>query len=321
LFEALQQKTRGLDKEFELLREWTKGLGWARKTWWGLTLDEDGQDHEDAYSPSLQFADWKLVDAIFRSRALELPGTKEIVMVPVLDMANHSSGDTYNARFETNDKGDVMLVARDGKRIQAGEEVTIMYGCGGACEMIFSYGFLDQRFQSARELFLSLDIPRDDPLRLAKMRVSEAPPGMRIYQDAAGEIGWESEFVWWACVNEEDGLSFEVLQTNDGQKELKAFWKGREFQGSEIPELLMKDARVDVFTLRSLVLLQQRVEEQGLKISDSEASFEQAKDSAESGIRHATWELVNKLRDLEMDLLTGAYETLDIKVRPVSCPI
>ena len=311
LSDALAQKLISLDQEFKLLRRGTMGLGWARKSWWALETQDEDSDAEESSAP-LRFDDWKLMDALYRSRALELPDSKGIVMVPVLDMANHASDGQYNARFEADGDENVLLLSRDGKRIHSGEEVNIMYGCGGACEMVFSYGFLDPMVASAREMFLSLGVPLDDPLRLAKMRFADTAPGMRLYVDEKGVIGWESDFVWWACVNEEDGLDFQVLQSNDGQNELKAIWKGREFQPHELKSLLMEDELRDIFVLRSLVLLQQRVEEQGTKIGDSETTMEQARNMA--GVRHTTWDVISKLRDLEIELLTLAYEKLEVEV-------
>lgn len=313
LNEALAQKVRGLEKEFEMLRNTTRRLSWCRKAWWGLEDDENEDDAEDVGEGCLRLADWTLVDAMYRSRGLELPEEKGVVMVPVLDMANHAPDDEYNARFETDGDGNVMLVVRDGKDIQAGQEINIMYGCGGACEMIFSYGFLDEAASSAREMFISFSIPSDDPLRQAKVRFAEAAPGVRLFVDQTGEISWESDYIWWACVNEEDGLDFEILQSNDGEKELKAVWKGREFEAGELKGLLLDDELRDVFVLRSLVLLQQRVEDQGMQISDSQDTFEAAKHAM--GSRERTWELIKRLRNLELELLIAAYRQLESKVR------
>ena len=312
LQDALEHKIEVLERELEMLRRRTKHLGWARRTWWGLGPDEDAESDEEAHPAALQLDDWKLVDAIYRSRALELPESRGTVMVPVLDMANHASDERFNARFESDGDGNVNLVVRDGKTVNVGDEVTIMYGFGGACEMIFSYGFLEPNASSAREMLLSLSIPSDDPLSVVKMRFSDAAPGVRLYADPAGKIKWDSDVVWWACINEEDGLEFRVLRSIDGETEVKAVWKGHEFEANQLKRLLMEDELRDVFVLRSLVLLQQRVEQQGVELSDSEASFDAAKHV--TGIRDGTWELTNRLRTLELELLTAAFEMLETEV-------
>jgi hypothetical protein len=74
----------------------------------------------------------------------------------------------------------------------------------GACENIFSYGFLEDSMASANVVFLDLDIPDDDPLRPAKIYVCNAAPGVRLV-DKKDNIEWESDFVWLVVVNEEDG--------------------------------------------------------------------------------------------------------------------
>ncbi|RMD44595.1 hypothetical protein DV735_g494, partial [Chaetothyriales sp. CBS 134920] len=253
---ALEQKLASLEKEFTHLRAATESISWCRKLWW------------DGESADLQFEDWKLVDALYRSRALELPKGLGDSMAPVVDMANHSYA--YNARFEVDSNGDANLVVRDGVTISAGEEITIIYGCGGACEMLFSYGFMDASATSARELFLDLVMPEDDPLRTAKIQYAAVAPGVRLFEDQNGQVGWESDFVWWACVNEEDGLEFKVLQAYDRQPELKAFWKGRPFEAEELHTILMADSLRDIFVLRATVLVLQRVEDQGTKLAESE---------------------------------------------------
>lgn len=59
---ALSAKLNSLDREFTRLKEKTSSIDWCQKCWW------------DADSGTLTFDDWKNVDAIYRSRALDLPG-------------------------------------------------------------------------------------------------------------------------------------------------------------------------------------------------------------------------------------------------------
>ena len=96
----------------------------------------------------------------------------------------------------------------------------------GACEMLFSYGFIEDGVDSARDILLGLDIPADDPLRQAKKAVTKDPPGVRLIDDEEG-LKWESEYVWLICVNEEDGLELQYLQSVTGDRELQASWKGQ----------------------------------------------------------------------------------------------
>lgn len=300
LYGALQSKMSSLEKEFEHLRKRTESVEWCQKAWWN---EESGR---------LSFRDWLLVDAMYRSRALELPRDGGDAMVPVLDMANHAADDRYNARFDIGEDGKVLLLVREGKQIRENEEVTITYGCGGATEMIFSYGFLEENVQSAREMFLSLSAPEDDPLRLAKLHFANEAPGVRIFTNAKGEVCWESSFVWWACVNEEDGLDFKVLQTTDGGRELQALWKGTELEPDNLRSILMEDFQKDLFRLRATVMVQERVAKQGELLSASEAEFELSLHHAREEFVH---ENIRRLRELELDLLTESYDELEKEKR------
>ena len=297
LKDALNQKLDSLDREFEELKQATSHIEWCQKYWW----DEDDGD--------VTIVDWKLVDAMYRSRALDLPQIGH-AMVPVLDMANHISDNRRNARFEVGENGDVLLVREDGVKIEEGEEINITYGAGGACETIFSYGFLDEGALSARELFLTMDIPLDDPLRIPKKAAAKEPPGIRVFVDSDGLIRWEGALVWWAAVNEEDGLDFQVIQSIDGARELRTLWKNEEFQSTEFHTKIGADANFDIFCLRATVLVQERVELQGAELVRSEQAFAEGSLQVESGVR----EVLNRLRNLEIGLLMSAYETLEKQV-------
>lgn len=300
LADAVDQKLRSLQDEFELLRRATQDIPWCNKYWW------------DSETGHLEFEDWKRVDAMFRSRALELPGTGH-AMVPCIDMANHASGDQTVAVYETDEGKNAVLQLRQGIGLKPGDEVTITYGDEkGASEMIFSYGFLESSVDNARQLFLDLDIPLDDPLRMAKKAVCTEAPGVRLYTRADGEICWDSKYVWWSCVNQEDGLDFRVLQTNAGGKELQVQWKETELEPGRLADRLADDSMHDVFELRAIVLLQQRVERQVSELEDTEEHFSEAVHL--SGIRLATWETIRRLRDLELELLAEAYQSLQGQV-------
>jgi hypothetical protein len=229
-------------------------------------------------------------------------------------MANHASGDETVAVYETNERGSaVLLQLRHGKRLRRGEEITITYGDEkGASEMIFSYGFLENGVRNARQLFLDLDIPTDDPLRMAKKAVCKEVPGVRLYTEEDGEIGWESKYVWWSCVNEEDGLYFRVLQANDGGQELQVFWKGAELERRSLPDTLARDSMRDVFQLRATVLLQERIKRQASELEGADEEF--AHSIHLPGVRKTRWDTINRLRRLELELLAAAYQSLQRQV-------
>lgn len=248
---------------------------------------------------------------MYRSRALELPLGIGDAMVPILDMANHSADNRYNARFDINDNdGRVVLVVRDGRQISENDEVTITYGCGGASEMIFSYGFLEENVQSAREMFLSLKIPEDDPLRMAKLHLCSEAPGVRVFLGPDGHVHWESNFVWWTCINQEDGLDFELAQTTNGEQDLQALWNGHTLDPDNLEKMLKDHPKWELFHLRAVVTVQQRVERQGELLSISQEAFNDASTSM-SGDKRFSYETIRNLRDLELNLLMASYEALE----------
>ena len=112
LAEALDAKLAFLEREFEQLREATKGIAWCQRSWW------------DEKTGALNIDDWKYVDAAYRSRMLDLPGSG-LAMVPCIDMANHVSGDGAKALYDVDSEGNAVLQLRWGKSVQPGEEVTI----------------------------------------------------------------------------------------------------------------------------------------------------------------------------------------------------
>ncbi|KAL8932796.1 MAG: hypothetical protein Q9216_006669, partial [Gyalolechia sp. 2 TL-2023] len=295
---ALYTKLKSLEREYTHLRDSTRRIEWCQSHWWN-----DGPE-------SFHLNDWKRLDAMYRSRALDLPGIGH-AMVPCIDMANHASGDDTVALYDTDTDDTAVLVLRKGKALKAGEEVTITYGDEkGACEMVFSYGFIEDSMTSARELFLDLDIPEDDPLRLAKKAASKAAPGFKIFaKDYSTD--WEGDFVWLVCVNEEDGLDFRLLQTVNGEKELKVFWKDDEVSDiSKLRDLLEQERLWEVFQLRAIATLQSRVEEQLLALDRSKANLiaMMQKFDKSNPLRTAM-----KLRDLEEKLMLHAYENFEAK--------
>lgn len=185
--------------------------------------------------------------------------------------------------------------------------------------MIFSYGFLEDDVDDARQLFLDLDIPDDDPLKPAKRVACDDPPGVRIYSvPETSNVEWESGFVWWACINEEDGLEFRVLQSNDGERELKIFWKEKEiFTSKQLLNALKEDPMWDVFQLRATMIIQERIDTQLSSLQASQVALQNSEEEKISNgkISRRTWVTVMKLRELEGDFLIRATQASEAKVR------
>lgn len=200
----------------------------------------------------------------------------------------------------------------------------------GASEMIFSYGFLENSVEDAKQLFLDLDIPDDDPLKPAKRAICKDAPGVRLYStnkddngknddNSPASTGWESGFVWWACVNEEDGLNFQVLQTFDGQQELRATWKGQQLNPdiTSLEDLVLSDSQKDIFKLRANVIIQGRLERQLSLLEETASAFDEVEHDPSgdrTGIRTEVYETIGRLRKLEMDLLRRGLKDLSKEV-------
>lgn len=245
---------------------------------------------------------------MYRSRALEFPGIGD-AMVPCVDMANHAAGTNTKALYETDSAGNAVLLLRDGVSVAKGEEVTITYGDGkGACEMLFSYGFIEASMQDARELFLPLAMPEDDPLAAPKNHVSTAAPGVKFYRDE-GRLTWHSEYVYLMSVNQEDGLEFAFAKHTDGEEELVMLWRD-----VPVPDTagflagLKDEAMYDIFQLRAVALLIQRVEEQLAELGQVDIDIAYGESTE---IRKRCWQLAMRLRELEGAFLKEALAVLE----------
>lgn len=179
--------------------------------------------------------------------------------------------------------------------------------------MLFSYGFIEDDLVNARSLFLDLTIPDDDPLKQAKLYVSDVAPGVRISQVDQTSAGWESEFVWVSCVNEEDGFDFKVQRTVDGKRELKAFWKDDEIQDvKSLKARLESDQLWPVFLLRAVCIVTDRVEAQ---LENLLSSVSPDNHSDQVNARPRLVNLALKLKELEQALLENSLRCLYEQVR------
>ncbi|KAL9059711.1 MAG: hypothetical protein Q9162_001012 [Coniocarpon cinnabarinum] len=288
---AHDAKMHSLYREFDELRRLTGTIQWCRDVWWN---EIDG---------ILDFDDWKQVDAIYRSRALEFPGIGD-ALVPYIGFANHASGDETKAAYQADDDGRGILLLYDDKQVKEGEEITITYGDDkGACEMIFSYGFLEEKVESAKTVYLDINIPDDDPLRRPKQAWDPCPPGVRLSHSHDNQVSWDGDFIWMAVLNEEDGLEFSVAETVDGERELRLYFDGEHVTGmEELKQKITQSGLFEVFLLRAIVLLENRVIQQ-LKVLGSVEERCSSDVSTSSGVRDQPQELAERLRVLEGQLL------------------
>ncbi|EFQ35067.1 SET domain-containing protein [Colletotrichum graminicola] len=293
---ATAAKIVALSDEFDELREVSSSLPLWNELFW-----ESGK---------VSLIDWVRVDAWFRSRCLELPKSGE-AMVPVLDLANHSS--KANAYYEQNSKDEVVLLLRPGCRVSSGEEMTISYGdAKSGAEMLFSYGFIDPA-SAADRITLPLTPLEDDPLGKAKLHIFEGPPTVEFVR-TNHSVSWESPFAYLMCLNEEDGLSFRILQDTGGSRELKLFWQEEDVTTTTagFGQHIGDHPLAQIFRLRVVTVLQDLVTNQlerlatGMPLEDLDESLNEGGLVCGACINAAAM-----LREQETRLLEAAVKALE----------
>ncbi|KAG6036032.1 hypothetical protein E4U41_005828 [Claviceps citrina] len=302
---ALKAKLAALQDEFQLLQGLTEGLPFWNTLLWAR--------------PTIRFEDWLLVDAWFRSRCLELPGAGT-AMVPALDMVNHSS--EPSSFYEVDGKEDVLLLVRPETSVSPGREMTISYGAAkSASEMLFSYGFVDPT-ESVSKMILHLGPFPDDPLAAAKVHIFNGPRILELSLKAGHEarenegaldlFSWHSPFVHLMCLNEEDGLSFQLLQDTEGGRSLRLFWQDEDVtERADELEALIKDHRLcQVFRLRAVTVVLQTVEEQMCSIRSGPSDAELESLQSAGAVRSDCLAAAELLKAVEGELLARALEAL-----------
>jgi hypothetical protein len=300
---AVAAKLRALDSEFSHLEAATRELPFWDDLLW--QADEP-----------VTLADWVLLDAWFRSRAVELPGLGTC-MVPVLDMANHggAAANAYYERINPGGENDcVGLILRPGYAVGDDEEVTICYGEDkSSAEMLFSYGFIDTESQTRTSMTLSVSsIVHDDPLGKAKMHVFPAAPTLTLSRERHDSddlsTAWACQFAYLAVLNEEDGLNFQLLRSaevNCYLDELRLFWQEDDVTDKAdcFSALLATHNLEQVFELRVRAALREVLESHLQRMGEVE-NEEKEKVEDEMG-----WAGV--LRTEQTALITGAVARLE----------
>lgn len=184
--------------------------------------------------------------------------------------------------------------------------------------MLFSYGFLEGNKDHIEKMPISVDIPDDDPLKLPKKVISKETPRVTLHNSP--EPTWTGGIVLWACVNEEDGLDFELMRTTDGGQELCMTWKGEYIKDpQDFSAVLQKDPMWDIFHLRAIVLVLERLESQYLVLRATEKAVseirqEEEEDELQSTFRPGAFRAASKLQKLESDMLVKHIGHLTQKV-------
>jgi hypothetical protein len=233
-------------------------------------------------------------------------------MVPCLDMANHT-GDA-NSYYEQISNGDITLLLRPNKKIEGGTEITISYGVSKtAAEMLFSYGFLDEK-TPVKNMALALEPIAGDPLGRAKFAAFHGPPVVNISSEEASS--WSSPLLYFMCLNEEDGLDFRVLQQVDGSRsQLRVFWQDVDVTDStdQFEQHIEEHPMRDVFLLRAVSLLQDHIQQQ-LERAENSVNMCEAVESSMVILDQNIWVAAMYLRDLEITILEDVLHKLQYQV-------
>ncbi|KAK3327526.1 hypothetical protein B0T19DRAFT_165293 [Cercophora scortea] len=294
---AVNAKITALTAEFDKIQETSSDIPcWNDLLW---------------QSRAVSLRDWILLDALYRSRCLELPTSGES-MVPCIDMVNHST--SPNAFYDENGKDETVLLLRPGITMSAGDEVTISYGeAKSAAEMLFSYGFIDPD-ATAESLVLTLAPFPDDPLARAKLVAFGEPPKIHVARNN-GSIQWESSFAYLMCVNEEDGLDFRVLQDTEGNRQLRVFWQDEDVtdQAADFESLIQSHELFALLRLRVVTVVQERLQDQLDRLKSSPAP-RSLPASDISTTRDECARAASLLRQIETSILEASTEALEKEV-------
>jgi hypothetical protein len=256
---------------------------------------------------TISLRDWIQLDALYRSRCLELPRSGES-MVPCIDMINHSANPT--AYYDENTNDEVILLARPGVNLDERQEVTISYGeSKSAAEMLFSYGFIDPA-STIESLVLPLDPFDDDPLAKAKRVGFGEAPRVHLGRDESGFIIWKSPFVHLMCVNEEDGLNFRILQDTEGGQQLRIFWQDDDVtdRAKDFESILEGHPLHALFRLRAVIVVQECLQTQ----LEQAKSYENVSEPGD--VRPECVAAAQMLRTMEVRLLDSGIEALKKEV-------
>lgn len=188
-----------------------------------------------------------------------------------------------------------------------------------ASEMIFSYGFLESDRTEARQVLLDMTMPEDDPLGAAKNMICRDVPGIRVStlhhtSQTSQHTAWDSPLVWWASVNEEDGLKIGLTQTREGTRDLEMFWKGNKLESpSQLRHMLAAEPLWDIYQLRATMLVLEQIETKLSLLGETDEVLSNVRENEEvfnNFFRPEILDVASRLRRLEAELLQRALADL-----------
>lgn len=188
-----------------------------------------------------------------------------------------------------------------------------------ASEMVFSYGFLESDRTEAKSVLLDMIMPEDDPLGAAKNMICRDIPGIRVStlhhtSEASQKTAWDGPLVWWASVNEEDGLKIGLTQTTEGTRELEMFWKDKKIESPcQLKHMLAAEPSWDIYQLRATVLVLDQIQTKLALLEETDEVLSSVRENEtvfDTLFRSEIFDLASRLRRLEAELLQMALADL-----------
>lgn len=250
---------------------------------------------------------------------MELPisGTS---MVPVIDLANHSS--RSNVQYDVNENGDVCLKLKTGAVIEEGEELFLNYGAEkSASEMLFSYGFVEKT--TLFEFLIghipnSVKMPAVIPNQNEKLECWGRRFGtpMMTISGKKGNLELGSPFVYFLILEEEDGMKLKEIEGDAVTHDFRAMWHGHDITDKldKLEILLKRDKQKEIFDIRTMFIYNTLINHQMelmQEAEDFEAQFDLEKLPVEKQRIHKA---ASELRAIESTIIDSAMDIVQDRV-------
>ncbi|CRK34350.1 hypothetical protein BN1723_004025 [Verticillium longisporum] len=159
----------------------------------------------------------------------------------------------------------------------------------------------------------SRPVSEDDPLGKAKVHSFGGPRTVELTRTSGGAVAWQSPFAWLACLNEEDGLAFAILQDVGGGRDLGVFWQDSDVTArADDWETLVRDhPQYKIFRLRVVAVLEDRVASQLERMQTMEVDPRDAPLGESHIIHTGCLDAATTLREQEASVLQAAARALE----------
>ena len=244
---------------------------------------------------------------------MELPNTGTS-MVPVIDLANHSS--RSNVQYDVYANGDVCLKLKAGAVIEEGEELFLSYGDEkSASEMLFSYGFVEKTTlfefligHIPQSVKMPAMVPNQDAKLMCWCKGFGIP--MMTIGGKKGNLELECPFVYFLLLEEKDGMEMNVIEGDAETHDFRALWQGMDITDKldKLEIILKRNPLKEIFDIRAMFIYHALINHQMelmQEAEDFEAQFDLDDLPAETQRIHKA---ASELRAIESTLIDSAMD-------------